>query len=153
MTIVGVDYSTKAVHLAWNLGGWQWPHYVISDDLGEFLEALWYAFPDSHDDGHIFIERPWARYNAWTGMQMQRIATIVDVVATQRGYQTHWVAIAQWRSAIFGKGKYPTKIAKAKSIDIALETIPYFNGKKMDDNTADSICLALYGQSRLAEQE
>jgi len=146
--IVGIDYSTKYVHLAWNLGGWNYPRIKVEEDLGEFLFNLNDILPSLlEEDGHIYIERPWARYNVQTGMLMQRIATVVDVVATQAGYETHWVAIAAWRSLIFGKGTYKTKIAK----QLAIAKVKEVMYTEVDDNTADAICLALYGQQARLE--
>lgn len=143
--ILGCDYSTKFVNLGWFNQGWHYPRTKVAEDLGEFLYDLKLLLPDPWEDGHLYIERPWSGYNQWTGMQMQRVATIVDVVATQAGYETHWVAIATWRSKLFGKGKYTTKLAKSLAISYAREKCGITEG--IDDNTADALCLALYGES------
>jgi len=137
--IVGCDYSTKYVHFGWNCGGWNYPRIPVEEDLGEFLFNINHALPEG---AHLYLERPWSRYNPYTGMQMQRIATIIDVVATQKSYETHWVSIATWRSKLFGKGKYTTKVAKEMAITYVKERC----GVEVDDNTADAICLALYGE-------
>lgn len=140
--IVGCDYSTKFIHLAWYepIDGWQVPRIAVDPDLGQFLYDLEVALPDPVG-GKLILERPWFRYNAQTAMLMQRVSTIVDVVATQKGFETHWVPIATWRSKIFGKGKYDTKTAKK----LAIEHAKKFSNLSVDDNTADAICLATYG--------
>lgn len=141
--IIGCDYSTKFVHLAWKTISWEFPRITVEEDLGEFLYGLNEMIPYPHGgDGRLYIERPWSRYNPGTAMALQRIATIVDVVATQAGYETHWIPIAAWRSKIFGKGKYPSKIAK----EMAKAHVKKTCGLDVDDNTADAICLALYGE-------
>lgn len=141
--ILGCDYSTKFIHLAWETTFWEYLRITVEDDLGEFLWNLKDKIPYPHGgEGHLYIERPWSRYNPGTAMALQRIATIVDVVATQAGYETHWIAIAAWRSKLFGKGKYPSKIAK----EMAKAYVKEKCGLEVDDNTADAICLTMYGE-------
>lgn len=148
MTILGCDYSTKYVNLAWKEEAeWQYPRIAVDGDLGQFLFDLKHELPahiSREKFGQLYIERPWSRYNPGTAMQLQRIATIVDVVATQAGYETHWVAIAEWRSKIFGKGKYDSKTAKQMAVNLVKERFDIV----ADDNTADAICLALYGEMK-----
>lgn len=147
MTILGCDYSTKSIHFAWRACGWEWRRFDVQEDLSEFILRINMYLPEPTGNDHLFIEMPWTRYNPGTGMKLQRIATIVDVIATQKGYDTHWVAIPSWRTKIFGKGKYPTKLAKELSMSIAKKE----TGKDLDDNTSDAICLALYGEAKLAD--
>lgn len=144
MTILGCDYSSKAIHFGW---GSEWRTFPVNEDLDEFMLQIKMYLPNSWDNGHLFIERPWARYNIAVGLQMQRISTIIDVIATQAGYTTHWVTPAQWRSKVFGKGKYPTKIAKQMAIDIIKDKLKL----DVDDNAADALCLSIYGEAVLAD--
>jgi hypothetical protein len=143
--VVGCDYSTKFIHLAWNINNWEWKRVPVNPDLLSFIETVGSELPSCKwkvgDTAKLYIERPWSRYNPQTALQLQRIATIVDVVATQAGYETIWVPIAHWRSTLFGKGRYTTAIAKVLSVKLATETI----GMEVDHNTADAVCLALYG--------
>lgn len=143
--IIGCDYSTKAIHLSW-IRDARWYTCVIKNELiGEELESLRIFFRDRIIEGggygEIFIEKPFTRGNAWTGVMMQRMATIIEVMATLAGFEIHWANTQAWRSKVFGKGKYKKAQAKQLVIEKALE----LTGQKHDDDTADSICIALYG--------
>ena len=140
--IIGVDYSTKYVHFGWLPN--QWRKLRVDEDLLAFTQGIANMLPE-HEDGHLYLERPWARYNAWTGMQMQRIATIIDVVATQQGWNVHWTTIAAWRSKLWGKGKYASKEAKKMALAYVKEECGL---DLTDDNAADAICLAIYGEMK-----
>lgn len=142
--IIGCDYSTKFIDLAFDDGGWMHFRIKVDQELEVLLEELKSIFEKQWEGSsslHLYIERPWARYNVATGMSLQRISTIVDVVATQCGYYTHWVAIQSWRSKVFGKGKYTTDVAKQLSLQKAKE----LGISTKDHNISDAVCLAVYG--------
>lgn len=142
--IVGCDYSTKLVHLAWEITkkgtkkGW----YTAEVDPNQ-LSILESHIRQLAKDGAValYLEKPWTRNNMWTGMQMVRIATIVETLAKLSDIEVHLVSPSHWRSEIFGKGKYDRKTAKALSVAKATEVL----GQEVDDNTADAVCIALYG--------
>lgn len=144
--IIGCDYSTKAIHFCSGQDGKYQTHAIREEVLKEEISRLEWFFESQTElstDNILYIEKPFARGNIWTGVQMQRMATIIEVVATQWGVKVKWANTQAWRTAIFGKGKYTRAQAKKLAIAKALEVL----GEEVDDNTADALCICLYGES------
>ena len=151
MIIVGVDYSTKAIDLAFKGDDfWNNRRLIIGKDGidKKFLETLrgeLGAF--TYAVKAVYIEKPWMNVgfgnsNPKTTMQMVAVATIVQMTGIMLGYRIEWAPVVSWRSKVFGKGKYTKAIAKGLAISWAQAntglTIP-------NDNVADACCIAQYG--------
>lgn len=156
--IVGCDYSTKAIDLAQNgPHGWRHVKLQINSFSLEFLDELqrllttWASWKEPSEELVIYIEQPWIAVggktmNPGTTMLMVKSATAVQVLAILCGFRVEWAHVTAWRSKVFGKGKYPKKIAKARSVLWAEENTGLDINK--DDNKADACCIAAYGEMR-----
>lgn len=154
--IAGVDYSTKAVHGAIVAG--KQLRFVKRYDLGgERLRAIVALVSDMQRRGAhtMYLEQPFfvpARLDKETGrikqgsnvntLKLHQVASEVETIARLKGMEVAKVAPATWKAAIL-KG-VPGATTKERSLWFvkhvwALET--------RDDNKADAICLATYGEA------
>jgi len=153
--IVGCDYSTKAVDLAYlhplDEGVWYHKKIAVNGLDKECLDAINYELEFAMegfalvDHPVIYIEQPWSRYNQATAMQMVKVATAVEVLGKLAGYRVEWAHVASWRSAVFGKGKYDKATAKRLSREWAV-THTGLAIVSTDDNAADACCIAAFGE-------
>src|SRR3990172_9822856 len=113
--IIGVDYSTKFIDLAYR-GEDMWTNtrMVINKDAGitkGFLEKLYGELKIFNAKVQaVYIEQPWmnaGRFggNPKTSMQMVAVATIVQMQSIMLGYRVEWAPVVRWRSKVFGKGR------------------------------------------------
>lgn len=157
--IAGVDYSTKAVHAA--IVGDKQLRFVKQYDLGASpLGPIMDMIHDLNRRGveRIYMEQPFfipARLDkANPGkikqgsnvntLKLHKVATQVESMATLGKLPVTYVAPATWKSAILTG--VPGETTKARSIWFVSRV---FNLQTRDDNKADAICLATYGEALL----
>lgn len=156
MRTYGIDYSTKAVHLSnvendrllitvnfpldelYGLG-------VMLESLGRGIAAV---IPQG---GQAWMESSWVGTNrsVFTGIQLARAATIIEVICAKQGINLNRVRPDVWRKALYGKRPKPGT-AKQTALAYVLEHYGY---ETKDHNVAEAICLGVYGQQILKQEE
>lgn len=152
----GLDYSTKALHFAAVDGDRlvdAWGD-VLSQDTPARLVQMVRAVKrlKSHGCTRITLEAPWFRGGTATAAAVSNVNTLslhrtayhFEAVAVANGLTVMWVPIASWRRVVLGNGR--PKDPKAEAIWYADVVFKY---RTHNDNQADAICLAAYGD-RLA---
>lgn len=157
--VAGVDYSTKAVHGA--IVADKQLAFVKEYDLGD--ASVTHRVPikrmlaDLKARGveRIYMEQPFfipARIDKVTQklkqgsnvntLKLHKVATEVETLAGEAGLPVTYVAPATWKSEILTG--VPGETTKAKSIWFVQRV---WNLQTRDDNKADAICLATYGEA------
>lgn len=156
MNAIGIDYAARSVYVATvgettvkGVDSLTLPNEPSIEEKIEFLRQLkelltnhnaWYDTQRT-----VYLETAWVNVavNAFTGIQMTRMASYIEVAALECGLWPQFVMPQTWRKAVYGHGK--PKDRKEFSRLFVLEQFGYDTKKKKEHNTTESICLAYYG--------
>lgn len=158
-TVAGVDVSTKAVHAA--IVADKQLLFVRQYDLGDYpLGPIQAMLRDLQKRGveRIYSEQPFfvpARLDKdnpgkirqgsnVNTLKLHKISNAVETLAMVAGVPLTFVATATWKSTILTG--VPGDTTKARSLWFVRRV---WNLQTDDDNKADAICLATYGEAML----
>jgi Holliday junction resolvasome RuvABC endonuclease subunit len=148
--VVGVDFSTKALHCAF---GDQAPQLarldvaaaakelqvgLICDLLGGLLDRL--------EPGLLVVERPWGGTNARTVVQMGQIQGAVMAVAHSHGWVVYEADPSTMRREVIGKG---TAKGKGAIKQLVQDWVKMVHRIDVSSDAADAIVIWEYGRSLL----
>lgn len=155
ITVVGADYSTRAIDLALIAGNEIHDRAKIdlreppSEWLRRLIDELtnWRRFEHA---SALYLEGPWLREakGVKTALALHKSCHFLEAAAIFAGIPTIEVSVFTWRSQIFGRNM-PTAQAKRASVAYVKDV---YGVTTSDDNLADAICIATYGagQARIA---
>lgn len=153
----GVDYSTKALHIAIVRGAElvdmreialgldvrnqvgmmaqaaEWLRDYRPESV--WMEALWFGGVRVRRDG-----TPAPAVSNITTLDLHRIATRFETLAVAAGLIVRFVPIASWRLIVFGHGRPGD--AKKTSLDYCARV---YGWRAPNHNASDAVCLATYG--------
>ena len=154
--IAGVDYSTKAVHAA--IVGDKQLRFVKQYDVGAVSHLTIQAMMKdllARCVERLYLEQPFfvpARIDKTTQklkqgsnvntLKLHRIANQVETLAALVGLPVTFVAPATWQSAILTG--VPGATTKSRSLWFVRRV---WNMQVTDNNKADAICIATYGEA------
>lgn len=146
MRTYGIDYSTKVVNLATIEDGRLLITLTVPVDFHQGLDglerlgvSLAAAIPP---EGEAWMESSWTGARTpFTGIQLARVATIVEVLACQKAIKLNRVHPNAWRPALYGKRPKPGT-AKETAIEYVKR---HYGLETKNHNEAEAVCLAAYG--------
>lgn len=155
--VAGADYKIKRLDVAAVegkrlLGA---KRYDLGGDVANVVAVIGEAVQLMKSVGatELWLERPWFRgagkdgqhavSNAST-LELHKVATRVETLAVLVGLKVHYVAVASWHATMLGNGRLRSDEAKDASIAFVKGA---YGWATSDDNEADAICLAAYGEA------
>lgn len=156
-TTLGIDYSISTVYLAivgegkvWHTASIKVPSNAYADDRYEFFKHLKTFFDDAREaycaQEFVYLEKPWVNNsrNSYTGLQMVRMATYIEIALISLKYEPCFVMPDVWRKAVYGKARLPDKKEAAR--DFVREKFGFETKYKYEHNICESILIAHYGE-------
>lgn len=159
MSNIGIDYAARSVYVAaldtdkvLKTSSIHLPKDPNISEKLAFLQSLRNTFADYYNSyaaqRTVYLETPWvnAKVNAFTGVQMAKMSTYIEVILLECGMWPEYVMPATWRKVVYGNGR-PDK-RKELSRKFVLEKFGFETKHKSDHNIAEAICIAYYGHLR-----
>lgn len=146
MNVVGVDFSTRALHCAFGeqlqlarldiaAEARELQVGLICDLLGGLLGKL--------GEGLLVVERPWGGKNARTVVQMGQIQGAIMATAHASG----WVVIeadpSTMRREVIGRG---TARGKGAIKQLVIDWVRMIHGRELSEDAADAVVIWEYGR-------